>query len=145
MFDRLLFLHEGKSAYFGELGQSSRTLIDYFQRHGSRECGVDENPAEWLLEVVDKSAVSWTDIWSTSEERKLIKKDLVTMKRELSYSHDVTNGSSSNEFATSFFYQLYIVTKRNFELDWRTPAYVYSKFFLTLGAVSTSPLRDFRR
>ncbi|TGO64532.1 hypothetical protein BOTNAR_0087g00120 [Botryotinia narcissicola] len=134
MFDRLLFLHEGKSAYFGELGQSSRTLIDYFQRHGSRECGVDENPAEWLLEVVDKSAVSWTDIWSTSEERKLIKKDLVNIKRELSCSYDLTNGSSSNEFATSFLYQLYIVTKRNFELDWRTPAYVYSKFFLTLGA-----------
>ncbi|TGO37927.1 hypothetical protein BHYA_0085g00030 [Botrytis hyacinthi] len=55
-FDRLLFLHEGISTYFGELGQSSRTLIDYFQRHGSRECGVDENPAEWLLEVVDNSA-----------------------------------------------------------------------------------------
>ncbi|KAF5869943.1 putative abc protein [Botrytis fragariae] len=45
MFDRLLVLHEGKPAYLGELGQHSRTLIDYFQRHGSRECGVDENPA----------------------------------------------------------------------------------------------------
>ncbi|KAI9644635.1 Multidrug resistance protein [Ciborinia camelliae] len=134
MFDRLIFLHEGKSAYFGELGNNSRTLINYFQRHGSRQCGIHENPAEWLLEVADSSAVSWPDIWSTSEERKAIKRDLVKMKHDLSHSADITDESSSNEFATSFLYQLLTVTKRNFELDWRTPAYLYSKMFLTLGA-----------
>ncbi|KAM3158812.1 hypothetical protein ABEW05_000635 [Botrytis cinerea] len=70
----------------------------------------------------------------TSEERKPIEKDLVRTKHELSYSHDSIHESSSNEFATSLPYQISLVTRRNFELDWRTPAYSYSQFFLTLGA-----------
>jgi ATP-binding cassette, subfamily G (WHITE), member 2, PDR len=43
--------------------------------------------------------------------------------------------TTSNEFASSFLQQLFIVTKRNFEHDWRTPAYLYSKVSLTIGAV----------
>lgn len=141
MFDRLLFLHEGKSVYFGELGAGSRTLINYFERYGSRKCRVNENPAEWLLDITGDTNVSWASVWSNSEERKVIKDNLVIMKQDLSGASYLPNeawaNTSAQEFATSFIYQLCIVTKRNFELDWRTPEYLYSKILLTLGAVRT--------
>jgi ABC-type multidrug transport system ATPase subunit len=43
-FDRLLFLAKGgKTVYFGEIGDQSRTLLDYFEGNGARVCGSSEN------------------------------------------------------------------------------------------------------
>ena len=51
-FDRLLFLAKGgKTVYFGDIGENSKTLTKYFERNGARTFGVDENPAEVMLEV----------------------------------------------------------------------------------------------
>ena len=66
MFDRLLFLQDGQSIYFGEIGPDSQTLIDYFHNQGVRECGSEVNPAEWLLEVTGHTSnasvkVNWPD------------------------------------------------------------------------------------
>ena len=45
MFDRLLQLKEnGKTVYFGDIGERSNMLIDYFERNGARKCGDAENP-----------------------------------------------------------------------------------------------------
>lgn len=46
-FHRLLLLAPGgRTVYFGDIGQDSRTLLDYFQGNGARECKPEENPAE---------------------------------------------------------------------------------------------------
>jgi ATP-binding cassette, subfamily G (WHITE), member 2, PDR len=51
-FDRLLFLAAGgKTVYFGEIGENSKTLTGYFEQNGSRKFGPHENPAEVMLEV----------------------------------------------------------------------------------------------
>lgn len=43
-FDRLLFLAKGgKTVYFGEIGDQSRMLLDYFEGNGARVCGSSEN------------------------------------------------------------------------------------------------------
>lgn len=43
-FDRLLFLAKGgKTVYFGDIGDQSRTLLDYFEANGARTCGESEN------------------------------------------------------------------------------------------------------
>lgn len=43
-FDRLLLLAKGgKPAYFGEIGDESKTLLNYFEQHGARPCGANEN------------------------------------------------------------------------------------------------------
>ena len=45
VFDRLLLLQKGgKTVYFGGLGLNATTLIDYFERNGSRSCTYGENP-----------------------------------------------------------------------------------------------------
>jgi ABC-type multidrug transport system ATPase subunit len=43
-FDRLLFLAKGgRTVYFGDIGDQSRTLLDYFESNGARVCGANEN------------------------------------------------------------------------------------------------------
>ena len=45
VFDRLLLLRKGgETVYFGDLGHRSMTLLNYFERNGSRTCGPEENP-----------------------------------------------------------------------------------------------------
>lgn len=144
MFDRLLFLVEGKSVYFGELGPGCKTLVDYFERRGARKCGVDENPAEWLLDITGNPEIHWAEEWRTSEERQRIKNELEVIKGNLSSSPETVEKASASEFAASFIYQLYTVTKRNFENDWRSPSELYSKILLTLGAVSYASVAQCR-
>lgn len=141
MFDRLHFLKDGRSIYFGDIGPGSRTLIDYFHQQGARGCEKEENPAEWLLEITGcaQNAINIVDrpkIWQTSQERQSVKDHLKVMKEELLRSvAGVQETPSSAEFASSFAYQLYRITQRNFEHDWRSPSFLYSKLFLTIGAV----------
>lgn len=43
-FDRLLFLAKGgNTVYFGEVGEQSRIMLDYFERNGARACDPSEN------------------------------------------------------------------------------------------------------
>ena len=79
-FDRLLFLAQGgKTVYFGEIGEHSHTLLEYFERGGARPCDAKENPAEYMLEVVAEGghhhgeAKDWNTIWNESQEAKDVK------------------------------------------------------------------------
>ena len=46
-FDDLLLLQRGgRVVYNGELGQDSKTLINYFESNGGKQCPPDANPAE---------------------------------------------------------------------------------------------------
>ena len=45
LFDRVLLLGKnGKTSYFGDIGEGAQTLLEYFQSHGARVCGRFENP-----------------------------------------------------------------------------------------------------
>jgi len=67
-FDRLLLLQKGgKTVYFGDTGEGSRTLINYFERNGGAECPPDANPAEYILEQIGAGASAsanqnWHDV-----------------------------------------------------------------------------------
>ena len=144
MFDRLLFLKNGKTAYFGDLGSDSKTLIGYFERYGARRCQQAANPSEWLVDITDESVLSsgtqvdWAKVWSKSEEREGIRDVIENMKTDMG-KRAMSQDIASEKYARSFAYQLYTVTNRNLQHDWRTPSYSYSKILLTLGAVNTPP------
>jgi len=116
-----------------------QTVIDYFQHSGARHCEGYENPAEWLLEVISSPDSSWADLWSYSKERDIVKREIEQLKTQRSGSQGLRvspeDPLKEPEFATKFWYQLRIVTKRTLELDWRTQSYLYSKVLMTLGAV----------
>ncbi|KAK4696934.1 ATP-binding cassette, subfamily G (WHITE), member 2, PDR, partial [Lecanoromycetidae sp. Uapishka_2] len=135
-FDRLLFLASGgRTVYFGDIGSNSKVLTSYFERNGSRQCSVEENPAEWMLDVIgaapgSQNTLDWPQIWRDSEEKQMIRETLAEMKPELKQRPVDNDPTALREFAESFTLQLYAVTKRVFEQYWRTPSYLYSKTLL---------------
>ena len=138
-FDRLLFLvYGGKTVYFGDIGHNSKTLTDYFEKNGAPACGVEQNPAEWMLDVVgaapgSQNTIDWAEVWRESPEKVQIRETLREMKQELSQLPVHSDKNALREFAEDFWVQLQAVTIRVFQQYWRTPYYLYSKLLLCLA------------
>lgn len=135
-FDRLLFLaYGGKTVYFGDIGDRSKTLTSYFERNGSRKCGAEENPAEWMLDVIgaapgSQNTIDWPQTWRESREKAQIRATLAGMKQDLKERPVENDPTSLREFAVGFNLQLWTVSRRIFQQYWRTPSYLYSKVLL---------------
>ncbi|KAL0264763.1 Multidrug resistance protein [Diplodia seriata] len=141
-FDRLLLLQNGgKTIYFGDIGENSRTVIDYFEGRceESKRCPDQANPAEWLLEVIGaapgcSSDVDWPRAWRDSQEYDSMNHELLRLKEKPSALKNGEDGTVSGdaadcrEFAVPFGAQMREVSKRVFQQYWRTPTYIYSKF-----------------
>ncbi|KAI9651547.1 MAG: hypothetical protein M1831_000763 [Alyxoria varia] len=141
-FDRLLFLATGgRTVYFGDIGENSSTMINYFEKNGADPCPRAANPAEWMLEVIGAAPGShtdtdWNKVWRDSPECAEVHEELDNLKNE---RPKVTNPASSpddkldyREFAAPYSVQLWEMNKRVFEQVWRTPSYIYSKISLCL-------------
>lgn len=144
-FDRLLFLAKGgRTVYFGEIGQNSKTLTNYFERNGAPKCPSEANPAEWMLEIIgaapgSSSEIDWLQTWLSSPEYTETKRELTNLietRPQIAATRDVSHQKGLyDEFAAPFTLQFREVTKRVFEQYWRTPSYIYSKAALSIGSV----------
>ncbi|KAK5995250.1 ZEB2-regulated ABC transporter 1 [Cladobotryum mycophilum] len=121
-FDRLLFLAKGgKTVYFGDIGENSKTLTSYFERQV-----IGAAPGT-------HSDINWFDAWRESPEYEAIQDELENIKRE---RHDAAPSianedvTSYDEFAAPFSVQVREVVHRVFQQYWRTPVYIYSKLAL---------------
>ncbi|PLB49697.1 ATP-binding cassette transporter [Aspergillus steynii IBT 23096] len=140
-FDQLLFLARGgKTVYFGPIGQNSRTLLDYFEGNGGRDCGDDENPAEYMIEVVNqgvnRQGENWFDVWNQSTESQGIQAEIDRIHAEQGAKTQETMDDplAQSEFAAPLWFQLYVVTRRTFEQYWRMPGYILAKWGLAIMA-----------
>ena len=147
-FDRLLFLAKGgRTVYYGDVGENSQILVDYFVRNGGPPCPPSANPAEWMLEVIGAAPGSHTDIdwpqtWRDSPEKAEVKRHLAELKNTLSQQRSLERTASRmkhdkaafREFAAPFAVQMRETLVRVFQQYWRTPTYLYSKFFLCATA-----------
>lgn len=137
--------------YYGQVGEQSHILIDYFTRNGAPAYKQGDNPAEWMLEVIGaapgtKSEIDWHQRWLDSPERAGVREELDKIEREC-LAQAKTNGGGDeedhaapnafSEFAAPFGEQLLVTLKRSWWQLWRSPSYVYSK--VGLCAVSVSP------
>lgn len=138
-FDRLLFLAKGgRTVYFGEIGENSNVLINYFERNGSIKFGREDNPAEKMLEVIGAAPgsdtdIDWPKVWSESPERDTVKAELASMKENLQQKNAEVDPTALDQFAAPFMVQLKTVLARIFQQYWRTPSYLYSKIVLCTG------------
>src|ERR1700683_5868959 len=72
--DKLLLLRKGgQTVYFADIGPNATNLIRYFENNGSRSCGPEENPAEFMLDVIGAGATAtseqnWFKVWQESKE-----------------------------------------------------------------------------
>ncbi|XDG06936.1 hypothetical protein ABKA04_006551 [Annulohypoxylon sp. FPYF3050] len=139
-FDRLLFLARGgKTIYFGDIGPNSRTMLDYFEVRGARPCDDQENPAEYMLEVVNKGVndrgEDWHELWKASQERQAVNMEIDQI--HASKANQMSAGDDHDdqgEFAASFWTQLQVVTYRIFQQYWRMPSYIGAKWGLSTAA-----------
>ncbi|KAH9818486.1 ABC-2 type transporter-domain-containing protein [Melampsora americana] len=121
-FDRLLLLNGGgRCVYFGEIGEESHVLRDYFAKKGTT-CPENVNPAEFMLEVIGAGTgkqmgggKDWADRWLESEEHQANIKEIQCLKKveqkpmDGDDQADVTRATS---YATSSWNQLKVVLHR---------------------------------
>ncbi len=136
-FDRLLLLVDGgRTAYFGNIGGNSQTVIEYFERNGARACSPGENPAEYIIETASHSSMDWAEVWKTSQEGRAVtaEVDHLSKANENQQTGSIESSQEqprpSQQFALPFHRQLYHVTARVFQQYWRTPKYVWAKMLL---------------
>ncbi|KAG6123477.1 hypothetical protein E4U13_005964 [Claviceps humidiphila] len=141
-FDRLLFLAKGgRTVYFGNIGRNSHTLLDYFERNGARKCDDEENPAEYMLEIVNRGQndrnEDWHEVWKGSSERAAVMQEMDAIHAEKQHEAPAEDDSSPQQhttYAMPVMSQLQIVTHRIFQQYWRMPAYIFAKLALGIFA-----------
>ncbi|KAI8147493.1 ABC-2 type transporter-domain-containing protein [Fennellomyces sp. T-0311] len=124
-FDHLLLLvRGGRTAYYGEIGQSAHTMINYFESNGGPRHACAANPAEYILDVVNSGDADWADIWLNSKEAKALEDEL-----EAIHSNADTNPSrKALAYAVPFWTQFYLVFKRMSLVYWRSSGYNLGRF-----------------
>ncbi|KAL4742934.1 ABC-2 type transporter-domain-containing protein [Aspergillus similis] len=139
-FDRLLFLAKGgRTVYFGNIGEDSRIMLDYFEANGARACGLSENPAEYILEVIGagasgKSDLDWPLIWKESTEAREVLQEIDRIHKDRASASSVEGKDTHQEYAMPFISQLWQVTSRVSQQYWREPVYIWAKLILAIAS-----------
>lgn len=140
-FDKLLLLSKGRTIYFGDIGEESRTVVDYFVRNGAQKFLDGSNPAEYMLEVIgaapgSNTDIDWAEVWDNSSDCQMVQSELAKLVASANLECTGKSASANKVFAVSSFEQYREVTKRAFQQYWRSPGYIYSKALLTIGTVN---------
>lgn len=72
----------------------------------------------------------WAELWRESPEFQDTIDEIEQIKTEAIKHPKGETRASSSRFATPFWYQLGVVTKRSFVALWRSPNYVYTRVFI---------------
>ncbi|KAI9039756.1 putative ABC multidrug transporter [Aspergillus affinis] len=131
-FDRVLALSPGGSTYyFGEVGESGRSIFKYFADHGHRPENVT-NAADFLIEVVvggmknAAHSVNWPDMWNRSAEAEDVQNEI----HEIRHKGDNASQATQRKLSSpSVFRQTSLLTQRTLRQYWRSPEYPYSRLY----------------
>jgi ABC-type multidrug transport system ATPase subunit/ABC-type multidrug transport system permease subunit len=135
-FDSLLLLAKGgKTVYFGNIGENSATIKEYFARHGA-PCPQDTNPAEHMIDVVSgtlSQGKDWNKVWLDSPEHKFTAEELDCITKEAAANPPGT-ADDGFEFAMPLWDQIKLVTNRMNVSIYRNTDYINNKIALHIGS-----------
>ncbi|GAA5915070.1 hypothetical protein JCM6882_006773, partial [Rhodosporidiobolus microsporus] len=142
VFDRLLLLQKGgKTVYFGEIGENSKTLIEYFHARTDKRCEERDNPAEYILDAIGAGAAAkadkdWSQLWNESDNAKKVHDEIDRFHEEKKNEASQADKSpdSGLGYAAPLWQQFTVVTNRVFQHYNRDPTYVMSKVMLNIVA-----------
>ncbi|ATZ56223.1 BcatrB [Botrytis cinerea B05.10] len=135
-FDSLLLLAKGgKTVYFGDIGEDSKTIKEYFARYDA-PCPESSNPAEHMIDVVSgtlSKGKDWNQVWLNSPEYEYTVKEL---DRIIETAAAAPPGTVDDgfEFATPLWQQIKLVTNRMNVAIYRNTDYINNKFALHIGS-----------
>jgi ABC-type multidrug transport system ATPase subunit len=111
LFDDLLLLQKGgEVTYHGPLGTDSVDLIDYFECQGAVPIELGDNPANWILRVMnDEDLDDLAKEYRESEQFGLLKQSLAGLTTDPDPDERIHFDS---EFATKYLYRQMQVNKR---------------------------------
>jgi ATP-binding cassette subfamily G (WHITE) protein 2 (SNQ2) len=138
VFDRLLLLRKGgQTVYFGDIGNNAADLIHYFESNGSRSCGPDENPAEFMLDVIGAGATAasdtnWHNVWKRSGQAEKLQQEADKIRHDGFNSPPIAT-TRFNEFAAPWGFQAVELIQRYAQRHWRDPTYLLAKLMLNIG------------
>ncbi|KAJ5921329.1 CDR ABC transporter [Penicillium verhagenii] len=133
-FDTLLLLAKGgKMVYFGDIGENACTVKDYFAQYGA-PCPISSNPAEHMIDVVtggieEVKDKDWHQVWLDSAENSAAMTELDSIVSSAAAKPPGTL-DDGNEFATSLWTQIKLVTHRMNVSLLRNTNYVNNKLEL---------------
>ncbi|KAH3663725.1 hypothetical protein OGAPHI_005127 [Ogataea philodendri] len=139
-FDRLLLLKRGgQTVYFGDIGPSSRIMLDYFESNGGRKCDDSENPAEYILEVIGAGATAtvqedWFEIWKNSPLYAKTTAEVAKLIDDTSKLESSDQSHLQSRYAVPYAVQFRNVLRRTWFQFYRDLDYVMAKFMLMLLA-----------
>ena len=126
--DYLLLLKKGgHSVFFGELGLQSETMIKNSEGHGATKIKPGDNPANWMLRVMQQREKDFSDIYIQNSEYCKLKCEIAAAKanppKELEIAY-------LTEFAVPPAVRQKLTNKRLRTIYWRSPAYNLSRLMV---------------
>ncbi len=81
MFDDLILLKKGGNVvFFGELGNESSKMIQYFEDRGAKQIERQENPAAWVLRAYageqTSTEIDWAALYKESDQFHSVRKQI---------------------------------------------------------------------
>jgi hypothetical protein len=138
--DLLLLKKGGHVVYFGDLGDQSKNMIDYFEKHGASRIDIGDNPANWMLREIESSSnpKDLAEEYKNSSQFATLQRQLAELKLCLIPSLEIT---FRTRFASRAETRQRLMNKRLQTIYWRSPAYNRSRLLVCtiiafiLGAV----------
>ncbi|ETM02395.1 hypothetical protein L917_01129 [Phytophthora nicotianae] len=139
-FDSLLLLKRGgEMVFFGDLGDKASNLVTYFESiEGVPKLEKDYNPATWMLEVIGAGVgndngdrIDFVSIFMASEHWRQLEMNLdregVTRQSPILPALTFQRKRAASNWTQAIF-----LTKRWFNLYWRTPSYNLTRVVISL-------------
>ncbi|KAJ8566357.1 hypothetical protein ON010_g6768 [Phytophthora cinnamomi] len=140
VFDSLLLLKRGgEMVFFGDLGEKAVNLIKYFESiDGVGKLEKDYNPATWMLDVIGAGVgnengpkTDFVSLFKSSEQYRQLESN---MDREgvARPSPSLPPLEFKRKRAASNWVQATFLTKRWFDLYWRTPSFNLTRIVVSM-------------
>jgi len=122
MFDDLLLLKTGGTVvFFGDLGEHSMNLTNYFETAGCEPINYGQNPASWMLLASEfREPAEWADLYKESNQYRYLMEQIHTERESLDEAKKI---SYANEYATTLMERLSFMWYRVNTIYRRSPAY----------------------
>ncbi|GMI73697.1 ATP-binding cassette G33, pleiotropic drug resistance 5, PLEIOTROPIC DRUG RESISTANCE 5 [Hibiscus trionum] len=134
-FDEIILMKGGQIVYFGELGQNSCKLIEYFEGiPGVPKIKENDNPATWMLEVTNPSieAELGVDFAHLYKQSSLYQRNKEQVQELRVPSHGSQELSFTTRFPQNRWEQFKACLWKQHLSYWRNPTYNLGRLILAM-------------